>query len=239
MNLFKKVNKYFADKRHKITLPVDKVNEIIKKYNVSEWFIYAFNNRTERRHICEPSLWILNNISKESKIFETGCGCGFNLIWFAQNGYNRLLGSDISVEAVLAGNEIAQLANYAIELWQDDGINPNKHPEMVDVLLALNWTYTIESFELTTFLHNCSKSLKIGGYVVIEIIDTSFNDTLNNQYLTSDWTKPLDVRRPSEYKIRYSYEQVVNIAKMTGYELYHTIKINQIIPRFVYILRKS
>lgn len=239
MDLYNKLNHYFTHKKHKISLPEDKVHEIIKNNNISDWFIYSFNSRTERRHICEPSLWVLNNISKKSIIFETGCGCGFNLVWFAQNGFNKLMGCDISVEVVRAGKEIAQLANAAIELWQDDGITPTRYPDNVDVLLALNWTYTVESFDLVNFLHNYSKSLSCGGYVIIEIIDISFNDIPNNQYLTSDWTKPLEMRKPSEYKIRYSYEQVANRATMTGFEIYHTIKIQQVIPRFVYFLRKK
>lgn len=205
---------------------------------MGDWFFYAFTNRGERWHICEPSLWVLDNLPKESVIFETGCGCGLNLIWFAQKGFTHLMGSDISHEAIIAGKEIARLAHATIELWQDDGLTPARLPDKPDVLLALNWTYHVDDFELKPFLDTYSKILNSNGYLVIDVIDASYNGTPDNQYLTSDWTMPIEVRKPSEYKKRYSYEQVASVVKDAGYEIRHTIKHEQIIPRVVYILRK-
>lgn len=239
MKLINRVKNILAGRKCRISLPTDKVREIIKKHNVSDWFFYSFANRAERRHICEPSLWLLDNVPKEKVIFETGCGCGFNLIWFAQKGFTRLIGSDISPEAIKAGKELAELANVTIELWQDDGLNPSRVPENIDVLLALNWTYILDNFELNFFLSTYSKNLSKGGVIVLEVIDLSYNITPNNQYLTSDWTKPVETRKPSEYKKRYSYEQIASIAHETGYEIYHNININQIIPRVVYLLSKN
>ena len=239
MNLFKKVKNYFTNRECKISLPTDRVREIIKKHNVSDWFFYAFINRCERRHICEPSLWILNNLPKERVIFETGCGCGLNLVWFAQKGFSHLMGSDISDEVILAGKEIVQLANSNIKLWQDDGLTPTRLPGKIDVLLALNWTYHVDNFELKLFLDIYSMILNKGGFLIIDFIDDSYNSNPNNLYLTSDWTKPIEVRKPSEYKIRYSYEQIVSDIKNSGYEIYHTMKHEQIIPRVVYVLCKN
>lgn len=226
------------DRESRISLPAERVQEIINKHNVNDWFFYAFANRGERRHVCEPSLWVLNNLPKKSVIFETGCGCGLNLIWFAQKGYTHLLGSDISREVILAGEEIARLANADIELWQDDGLIPARLPDKIDVLLALNWTYHVDNFDLKLFLCNYTKIVKTCGYLIIEVIDISYNSTPDNQYLTSDWAKPIEVRKPSEYKIRYSYEQVARIVMDAGCKIHHTITITQVIPRVVYILRK-
>lgn len=238
MKLIKKVKKYTDDRESRISLPAERVQEIIKKHNVNDWFLYAFTNRGERRHVCEPSLWVLNNLPKESVIFETGCGCGLNLIWFAQKGYTHLLGSDISREVILAGKEIARLAHADIELWQDDGLIPARLPDKIDVLLALNWTYHVDKFDLKLFLCNYTKNVNSSGYLIIEVIDISYNNTPDNQYLTSDWAKPIEERKPSEYKIRYSYEQVASIVKDAGCKIHYTITIAQVIPRVVYILRK-
>lgn len=239
MIFMKRMKKHFYDRECRIMLPSDRLQEILARHNVTDWFFYAFANRSERLHICEPSNWVLKNFSNEKVIFETGCGCGLNLIWFAQKGFIHLLGSDISHEAILAGKELACLANATIELWQDNGLAPEKLPDKIDVLLALNWTYHVDNFELNQFLHNYLKILNNGGCLIIDLIDDSYNSIPNNEYLTSDWTKPIDVRKPSEYKKRYSYESVVRAVKEAGYEILHTKAFNQVIPRIVYILCKN
>lgn len=238
MKLFQNVKRYFAGGDCDISLPAGNVQKIIKKHTLEDWFFYSFVNRSGRRHICEPSLWILNNIQKQSVIFENGCGCAFNLIWLAQKGFIHLSGSDISSEAVSAGKEIASLANLNIELWQDNGMNPERLPDCYDVLLALNWTYHVENFNFINFINKNSITLKQNGYIVIDLIDISYNNTPNNEYLTSDWHKPIDMRLPSEYKTRYSYEDVARMVSEVGFEVDHIIKLEQLIPRFVYILRK-
>jgi SAM-dependent methyltransferase len=238
VSLLRRVEKYLDDRKCKISLPPERVREIIEKNKVGDWFFYAFANRVERWHICEPSLWILSNLPRESEIFETGCGCGLNLVWFAQKGFTHLMGSDISHETILAGEEIVRLANATIELWQDDGLAPTRLPEKIDVLLALNWTYHIDNFDLVDFLKTYSKTLRQNGRIIIDVIDTEYDNIENNQYLTSDWSKPEELRNPTEYKVRYSRAHVVKSARESGYNIQHSISNKQLIPRTVYILQR-
>ena len=185
-----------------------------------------------------PAVWILDNCLKDSVIYEPGCGCGLNLIWLGQQGFLKLHGSDIKYEAIVAAKELASLAALDINLWEDDALQPKKLPNDVDIIIALNWTSLVEQFELDKFLFMYSRIIRKFGYMIIDVIDTDYNAVLNNQYLTSDWSKPVAERCPSEYKIRHSYEQVVSQTNVAGFEIIYKIKQNQVIPKVVYILRK-
>lgn len=240
MSVLQSIKRYLAEKRCGISLSADRVRQIIDRHGVGDWFFYAFSSRVTRWHVCEPSLWVLRHLPKKTAIFETGCGCGLNLIWFAQKGFTRLKGSDICREAILAGEELALLAHAPVELWQDDGLVPARLPDRVDLLLALNWTYHVEQFDLGTFLVRYSAILVDRGYLIIDVIDSSYDGTKNNQYLTSDWGKPVAERGATEYKKRYSEAEVRKLASGTGFENCHTIRSEaEVIPRVVYILRKN
>ena len=234
------IKRYFDQKSCGIALPADRVRQIIDRHEVGDWFFHAFAGRASRWHVCGPSLWVQRHLPKKSAIFETGCGCGLNLIWFAQKGFTNLKGSDISSEAVRAGQELAGLAGAPVELWQDDGLAPSRLPGEVDLLLALNWTYHVDDFDLGAFLSRYASLLGDGGHLIIDVVDSSFDRAENNQYLTSDWGKTLEERGASEYKRRYSGDDVVGLANGAGYEVRHVMSgEGQVIPRVVYILRKK
>lgn len=236
MSYFCKFKSLFRKKT--INLSHIKVKEIMEKNKAEPWFIYIFNHRKERWDIWKPSFWVIEKLSKDIAIYETGCGCGLNLIWFGQQGIARLCGSDISKEAINAGKELVSLAKLNIELFQEDALNPSNLPQEIDVVIALNWTFLIEQFNLKFFLEKYSRTLKNNGYIIIDVIDTSYNGVLNNQYLTSDWNKPETERKPSEYKKRYSGEDISRIVSKSGFKIVETISNKQIIPKVVYIIRK-
>lgn len=231
-----KVESFFC--KEAIDLPFKEIENIIERNNAEPWFIYAFQKRAERWHIWDPCLWICKNISKNGIIFESGCGCAFNLIWLGQRGFRKLSGSDISKSAINAGKELISLAKVNIELWQDDALHPSSLPKNVDVVLALNWTYHLEHFDLKVFLSTYSTGIKDSGYIIIDAIDKTYDRVPNNQYLTSDWGKPEEERQQSEYKKRYSFEEVSEICREEGLIIIKTFVRPQVVPRIVYILKK-
>ena len=239
MKVFQLLLNFFADRTCEIRLPAEKIKEIVDRNGIGDWFFYAFTHRKERWHVCEPSRWILRNVTKSSRIFETGCGSGLNLIWLAQEGFSALYGSDISEGAIAAGRELSLLGGYSIEMWPDDALDPKRLPAAVDVVLGLNWTYHVPGFDLKSFLTMYRRILNLNGTVIVDVIDSSFNKVPNNEFLTSDWPKPAGERKPSEYKVRYSADEVTDIADSSGFSIVHQIWRDAVIPRVVYVFRRN
>ncbi|WP_446811086.1 glycosyltransferase family protein [Methylomonas sp. 2BW1-5-20] len=228
----------FIYHNHNLNLPHGLIEELVSKYSAQSWFIYAAKERHSRWHIRCPSEWIVRHIPKHSLIFETGAGCGLNLVWLAQQGFTNLYGSDVSAQSIEVGRELSARLSLTIDLWQDDGLKPTTLPSNVDILLALNWTYHIEDFSLLDFLKLYRNYLVSGGFFIIDIVDKSYDLIKDNQYLTSDWNKPENERRPSEYKTRYSENEVKDACLSSGYIITAIIEKPSKIPRVVYILNR-
>jgi len=222
-----------------LAISTELLEETVRKYQAQDWFIYAAKDRANRWHVCAPSRWIVQNVAKQAIIFETGAGCGLNLLWFAQQGFTHLMGSDLDVKAVSAGRELSAAMNLPIDLWEDDGLNPRMVPDEIDILLALNWTYHVPGFRLADFLRRYRNHIAFQGYLIVDLVDSRFNRIANNQFLTADWHKPLTDRRPSEYISRYSIDDVRTLAQESGYSIEKIMQKKAVIPRVVYVLRKT
>jgi hypothetical protein len=136
---------------------------------------------------------------------------------------------------------MAEKMGYNFTLWQDDGINPKRLPENMGAFLALNWTYYsyVNGFVLEDFFKTHSQSLYKGGYFIIDTMDSAWNSVPNNEYATPDWDKPVEKRAPSEYAVRYSYEQMKSAADKASMDIVHIIShSSEIIPRVVYCLKR-
>jgi hypothetical protein len=222
-----------------IDLRREDVARIVTAHNAYDWFLYAFDKRAERWHVSEPCAWIARHLPRDSVVLETGCGCALNLIWLGQRGFSRLHGVDINLEALAAGKELSLLAGFDIQLREADCTGPAGATERIDVLLALNWTYHDDSFDLETFLLSYGRRIPPGGHVVIDVIDASYNDMAGNAYLSSDCDLPVEQRRPSEYRIRYSEQEVASAMEKAGFETVATFSRKQAVPVVVYIARKG
>ena len=239
MSLRGKIANFFQ--KIEILLDIDYIEKVIKKHNAQPWFVYALKDRKNRRHVWSPSLWLAARLKSHDRILETGCGCGLNLMWFAQNGFKNLLGSDNDPLAIAAGQEICSKMNFPIQLYLDNGLNPKINIEKpFHCIFALNWTYHVAEFEILNLCKIYSRLIDHGGYVAIDVIDESYNHYQNNEFLTSDWNKVLSERKPSEYIKRYSELDIRNAADQCGLKIVYTEKPpqNSFVPRAVYILQK-
>ena len=220
-----------------INLPVALVDDIIQRNGAQPWFLYAFKERSSRWDIWRSCLWLAKRLRSDARILETGCGCALNLIWFGQQGFRCLYGADIDPAALAAGKELCEAAGVSATLWLDDALKPSQIPaEPFDAILALNWTHLTEDFDLRAFLEIYSHIVTVGGYVVIDVIDALYNRVPKNRYLSSDWDKPEDQRQPSEYKKRFSAEQVNETVRELGLRVVKTISRPDVIPRRVYMI---
>jgi hypothetical protein len=231
-------------KRKEIDLPGELVREVIERHGAQDWFVYGHQKRREQYKNCWwPSLWLASRLSRSARILETGCGCGLNLLWFGQQGFERLHGFDIDQKAIAAGQELFEKARLRAHLWIDDGFSPAHIQEQTfDLVIALNWTYLLESFDLSRFLMTYKQRLNRNAYFVIDLIDSVYDRTPNNQYLTSDWSKPTDRRRPTEYKIRFSEKDVRNFAEKCGFRIVQSKLCwskRQAAPKRVFILQSG
>lgn len=239
MSLQGKIANFFQ--KIEISIDVNLIESVINKNKAQPWFIYALKDRKNRRHVWWPSLWLAARLKSQDRILETGCGCGLNLMWFAQNGFKNLLGSDNDPLAIAAGQEICSKMDFPIQLFIDNGLEPQKNIELpFHCIFALNWTYHVAEFEISKLLKIYSQLIYHGGYIAIDVIDESYNRYENNEFLTSDWNKEISERKPSEYIERYSELDVRNAASQSGLKIVYIDKPPQksFVPRAVYILQK-
>ena len=224
--------------KKEIKFSLNSAEEIINRNQAQSWFTYILRDRAQRWDVWQPCLWLAPRISRKANILETGCGCAWNLIWFGQQGFRNLTGFDIDSKAIAAGKELCTEAGLSANLYVDDGLAPkNLTQESYDVILALNWTHLLEVFDLKAFCTFYANVLRPGGYIAIDTIDSAYNSVPNNQYLTSDWNLPAEQRRPTEYKKRYTCEDVRKAADPSGLIIVKYMAQNEIIPRAVYLLQ--
>jgi SAM-dependent methyltransferase len=222
---------------HELDLPYRAVDRIIEDAGGQEWFTWSIRNRTSRGEAVAAMDWIISNLDRNTPVFETGCGCAANLIWLGQHGFTSLAGRDASTEAIAAGARLADLAGLRIDLAVDDGLAPRLPIPKAGLLLALNWLYYQPQFELLDFLRSYRHALMPGGVVVFDMVDTAFNHMPGNQDLTDDWRLPQKQRRPTQYKIRRTREEISEAASSGGFEVISTLSGTDVPPRLVWVLR--
>jgi hypothetical protein len=93
-----------------IRLPRDRVRQIVEAHGAQSWFLYAFEERHTRWDLWESGFWVLRHLPRWSRILETGCGCGLNLIWLGQQHFTDLHGFDLDPKAIAAGEELCREA---------------------------------------------------------------------------------------------------------------------------------
>jgi SAM-dependent methyltransferase len=207
-------------RQRRVALSDSLLEHVLLRHQAQPWFLYAHKERAYRQHVCWPSFWLARQLHPDCRILETGCGCALNLLWFAQFGFRNLYGFDNDPTAVAAGREVNERLNCPIRLWVDDGLRPVNLPSFpFHAILALNWTYHVHQFDLTRFLSFYKALITPGGYLVLDSIDTSFSQVALNEFATSDWGKPIDERRPTEYPVRFSPAKLRSEAEALGYRI--------------------
>jgi SAM-dependent methyltransferase len=212
------------------------VRQIVEAHGAQSWFLYAFEERHTRWDLWESGFWVLHHLPRWSRVLETGCGCGLNLIWLGQQHFTDLHGFDLDPKAIAAGEELCREAGVPARLWCDDGLDPlDLGEEPFDLVMALNWTMLLEGFDLAAFAECYQERLAPGGFLLFDAIDRSYDLVPNNQYLTSDWHEPEEQRRPSEYRSRFSEGDVRDAVERAGMKLVHRIHRRGGAPRVIYV----
>jgi glycosyltransferase involved in cell wall biosynthesis len=237
---FEKLDKFINQKQKFRLPPLRLVEEAVALFNTQSWYIYAFKDFKKRKHAHNAYKWIINHIGKDNSILETGCGLGGMLYFLWSKGYARLSGYDIDKAAIDVGNFLSNKTGASIDFMVSDGFSPILELKY-DVIVGINWIYHVPGYSLELFVEKHLPYLTKTGYLIFDMIDSSYNKVENNQYLTSDWNKPVEKRRQSEYIVRYSKSDVVSIAERYGLRLAAIIDTdnNDVIPRKIYVLQEK
>lgn len=223
-----------------VGLPADDVNATLQRHAVQPWFAYMFASRAERWDVCLAGAWIAEHCQPDDPILSTGCGTGFNLMWLAQRGFHALYGCDVDRNAIAAGCELAERHGLPLRLWVEDATMPNGVPHVpFAVITALNWLPLLEGFSLEAFLDRYVPMLRADGALIFDYIDAAYDAVPDNEYLTSDWSKPVTERRPSEYRTRFSRAQIEAALAAHGLQIDTVFAEPQVIPKGVVVARRS
>ena len=221
-------------------LPAALVEAALARHDVQPWFKYMFHERASRWDVVRPCQWIAQNIEPAAPILSIGAGVGFNLFWLAERGFSQLFGTDLDPKAVAGGREIARQSGLPVTLTEDDALAPQAfRSEQFAVIEALNWCHLIEGFSLDRLLDLYVPHLAARGIFVLDTIDASYGEVPGNQYHTADREKPVDQRRPSEYKSRFSEAEVRAAFARHGLEVEEILSEPQQIPKRVYLGRRT
>ena len=230
------IKKYIPQKNGYLRPSIDLITVCTDYYRCQQWYKYAYKEFENRKHCYYAYQWIRENINKKSSILEVACGIGGMLYRLHEDGFYKLSGYDYDMKSVNAANDICNITGADIHVYCDDA----KRPHIIskyDVLVWVNGMYHLENYSLNSFFDTHLVMLSKGGYIVFDMIDIKYNSIPQNEYRTSCWDKP-GKKLPSEYIIRMSEEQVVEISQVYGLKLIKSYDItNTKVPHKVYILQ--
>ncbi len=226
--------------RPELKLSTDTVEAVLKEYETPGWFSYVLRERAARWDTWKPCVWAVENLPTSTPVLSLGCGFGLNLFWLAEHGFTDLQGCDLDFRVVGAGNELAARTGLPVKLWRDDAINPKHLPaKRYGLIEALNWTHLVEGFSLDALLDRYLPHLADDGVFLLDVIDAAYNAVPGNEFCTQDRSKPAAERRPSEYRVRLSRDQVEQAFAKRSLTLVASLNEPQHIPKTVYIARRT
>lgn len=204
-------------------------------YAAQQWYKYAYKEFENRKHCYLAYKWINENICKDSKILEVACGVGGMLYQLHQDGFNHLTGYDVDGKAINAAKGLVNSTNAKIELYIDNAVNP-KVAARYDVIVWVNGMYHLLDYSLDKFYEKHMPMINNNGYVLFDMIDIKYNDVPQNEYRTDCWDSDGE-KFPSEYQIRMSKDQVIEVSRKYKAEMIDFHYIDSKVPHDVYVFK--
>ncbi|MEQ1634056.1 MAG: methyltransferase domain-containing protein, partial [Planctomycetota bacterium] len=208
-------------------------------HGAQPWFLYSCKQRHERWDNCLGYEWLAQNVRKDAPVLDLGCGPGFNLQWLARTGHTNLFGCDLDNKAIAAGSDIARATNTELHLWVDDAITSRAAPaRRFAAIAAMNWIQLVPEFDLDAFLRRAKTLLTDDGALLLDYVDERYGEHAKSRWLTSDWNKPENERRASEYRTRFSPAILVDALRRHGFAVEQHWRIDGPVPRGVIASRR-
>lgn len=230
---------YTLSKTNRVLPSVGLLKACVNQYNASWWYIYAYKEFMNRAHAYLAYKWITKNVSHRAEILEVACGGGGMLYHLHADGFENLSGYDYKDYAIDVCKAMAEIISAPINCYLDNAYSP-QNIELKDVIVWVNGMYHLDNYTLDMFFEKHMPMTKKNAYFIFDMVDISFNKVKNNEYLMQDWSK-LDnkEKRPSEYKIRMSDEEVIEVAKKYDCMPKQKYAIKDYVPRNVYVFQRS
>ncbi len=223
------------------SVPLDLFKQLETEMGMgTNWHSYVTSVRGSRddvRIICD---WITENIPKKSSMLEIGCGCGQNLLWFAEQGYSDLAGQDSDQKVLNVATILSRVAKLPVHFFKGKAfeVMPQRRYDLIFFWNILHVIYDSEEC-LHRMFEVYSDHLTSSGILVFDVIDSSFNAVPGNEYEFVDLKLPIEQRRPSPYLFRISKQQVIKIAETWGYTILHVESAKEQPKRVVFCVQKS
>lgn len=200
------------------------------------WYGYAYEKFEELLQCYFPYQWIRDNVNRDKSVLETGCGAGGVLHMLWHEGFQYLHGRDYDPKAIDAARLISKQHGASMDFAILD-CTKDLLDTSYDVILGMSWIYLLNDFSLKQFMDIYVPHLSAGGYLIFDVIDSSFTKNPKYAYCTHDWNKPENERSHSEYHEVLSEQEVLHLAE--SFKLRHvtTCTVEYTIPRKVYVFK--
>lgn len=169
------------------------------------------------------SVMQIAGLSKGAKILDAGCGCGRISVELASLGLD-VTGVDLMQPLLDAAKETAEDEGVSLELIQSDlrDFTKEKHFDAA-VNLYTSFGYCASLEEDTKILRNIAKSLKNGGWFIMECIS---RETAIQNFIEGEWFERAGKIVLTEFSVEGAWEGLkshwILIDKETGEKYDHT-----------------
>jgi len=176
-------------------------------------------------------------MGKDSKILEVACGAGGMLYQLYEDGFYNLTGYDVDSKAIDVAAKLTDITNAKIALYIDNAMNP-KTVSKYDAIVWVSGMYLLSDYSLERFYEKHLPMINDNGYFLFEMVDIQYNDVPWNEYRTDCWNKKDGEKFPSEYKIRMSKAEVIEVSqKYKAKIVYFFSYIDGRVPRDIYVFK--
>lgn len=208
----------------------------IDYYRSHQWYKQAYKSFDSRKRSYYVYEWIRENVSRDCKILDIACGAGELLWYLREDGFENLYGFDIDDTSICTAKAVDRITHGNIVFFNDDAVSP-KFKGRYDLFIWMTGMYLLKDYSLEKFFSEYVPKLYESGYIIFEMVDSSYNDMENNEYFTQDWNSEGE-KRHSEYIMRMLKQQVVDRAAKFNLTLKKIYDVQSSIPFKIYIFQK-
>lgn len=147
------------------------------------------------------------DINKDLAV-DIGCGNGRNCLYLFERGFNKVLGYDISTEAINLGKKVVEERNLysnisLVDRDIADGIDATD--ETVDLIIDMMTMHSLVKASREATIKESIRTLKVGGHYLLFTIDA---DSPSSQSLTQSNPGP----EPNSYRFNIDTDTITEKA---------------------------
>jgi hypothetical protein len=207
-----------------------RAHKIVAESHVDPWYQCV---PSQRAYAVYAIRHILQRLPHDAKIIEGGTGLGQILFVLSAKGYYNLVGLDYNSSVYQAALKLRDSMGGQYTLVNADCLSPSSFTGLQgsQCYLALNWTYQ-HAQGVPKSVEIAANILSAGGLFILDLIPSDCPLT----HHTSDLSLPIELRRESEYRYRWSKNDFIRIIADAGFEVLEEAFFE---PRWVYVCRRT